>query len=218
MKSTLLNLELKRSDMISKYQADYRPVQELEKEIEDTRVAIAAEKPLSDITSDQNPTYVWIRSELAKAHADLQGYKAKAAETEAIIRQTLMNVRQLDVNSVEQQNLLRAAKAAEENYLLYLHKREEARITDALDQSHILNVGVAERPTTPVFPAQSPWMLGLFGMVLALATSAGIVFTLESLDSTFRTPAEVQALLSVPVLATFSDTNSSVQLEHRSDT
>jgi uncharacterized protein involved in exopolysaccharide biosynthesis len=207
MKTTLLNLELKRSDMISKYQADYRPVQEVEKEIGETRAAIAGEKPLSDSATDQNPTYVWIRSELAKAHADLQGYQAKAAETETIIGQTLMSVRRLDENSVEQQNLLRTAKAAEENYLLYLHKREEARINQALDQSHIVNVAVAEKPTIPVFPAQSRSMLGLFGMVLALAASAGTVFTLESLDSTFRTPAEVQAFLNVPVLATFPDQN-----------
>jgi uncharacterized protein involved in exopolysaccharide biosynthesis len=212
LETTLLNLELKHSDMISKYQADYRPVQELEREIAETRAAIAAEKPLSDNTTDQNPTYVWIKSELAKAHADLQGYQAKATETEAIIGQTQANVRQLDEDSVEQQNLQRTAKAAEENYLLYLHKREEARITDALDQSHILNVAVAEKPTVPVFPAQSRLMFGLFGMVLALAASAGTVFALESLDSTLRTPAEVQALLSIPVLATFPDQNSSANL------
>jgi len=219
MKTTLLSQELKRSDMISKYQPDYRPVQELEKEIGETRAAIAAEKPLSDISTDQNPTSLWIRSESVKAHADLQGDQAKAAQTEAIIRQTLIGVRQLDANSVDQQNLLRAAKAAEDNYLLYLHKREEARINEALDRSQILNVSVAEKPTIPAFPAQSPWMLGLFGMVLALATTAGIVFTLESLDSTFRTPAEVQALLNVVVLATFPDPNNNgLHLEYRNNT
>jgi uncharacterized protein involved in exopolysaccharide biosynthesis len=215
LETTLLNLELKHSDMTSKYQADYRPVQELEREIGETRAAIAAEKPLSDNTTDQNPTYVWIKSELAKAHADLQGYRAKATETEVISGQTQANVRRLDEDSVEQQKLVRAAKAAEENYLLYLHKREEARITDALDQSHILNVVVAEKPTVPVFPAQSRLMFALFGMVLALAASAGTIFALESLDSTLRTPAEVQVLLNIPVLATFPDQNSSANLLQR---
>jgi uncharacterized protein involved in exopolysaccharide biosynthesis len=219
MKTTLLSQELKRSDMISKYQPDYRPVQELEKEIGETRAAIAAEKPLSDVSTDQNPTSVWIRSESVKAQADLQGYQAKAAQTEATIRQTLLSVQQLDANSVEQQNLLRVAKTAEDNYLLYLHKREEARINDALDRSQIVNVSIAEKPTIPAFPTQSPWMLGLFGMVLALATTAGIVFTLESLDSTFRTPTEVHAFLNIPVLATVPDhSNNGVHLRGRNDT
>ena len=212
LETTLLNLQLKHSDMISKYQADYRPVQELEREIAETRAAIGAEKPLSDNTTDQNPTVCMDKSELAKGHADLKGYQAKATETETIIGQTQVNVRRLDEDSVDQQNSVRSAKAAEENYLLYLHKREEARITDALDQSHILNVAVAEQPTVPVFPTQSRLMFGLFGMVLAVAASAGTIFTLESLDSTFRTPAQVQTLLSIPVLATFPDQNSSANL------
>lgn len=216
MKTTLLNLELKRSDMISKYQADYPPVQELDREIAETRAAITGEKPLSDVTTDQNPAYVWIESELAKAQADLRGYQAKATETQAIVRQTLDSARRLDVSSIDQQDLLRAAKAAEENYLLYLHKREAARITDALDQTYILNVGIAEKPSVPVLPARSPWTFGLFGMVLALSLSAGMVFTLEYLDSSFRTPAEVETFLHLPVLAALPDPNSNgYHLQHR---
>jgi uncharacterized protein involved in exopolysaccharide biosynthesis len=216
MKTTLLNLELKRSEMISKYQPDYPPVQELDKEVADTRAAIAGEKPFKDVTTDQNPAYVWIKSELARAQTDLRGYQAKAAETEAIVRQTLDSTRRLDVSSIEQQDRLRAVKVAEENYLLYLRKREEANITDALDQTHILNVGIAEKPTVPVFPTQSPWMLGLFAMVLALTMSAAMIVTLEYLDPMFRTPAQVEGLLDLPVLAAFPDQDSNgFQLEHR---
>lgn len=205
MKTELLNLELRRSDMVSKYQPDYPPVQELDKEIVETRADIAAEKPLNEVTTDQNPAYVWIESELAKAQTDLRGYQAKAPETEAVVRHTLDSVRGLDAKSIAQQDLLRATKAAEESYLLYLHKREEARITDALDQTHILNVGIAEKPTVPVFPAQSPWIFGLFGLVLGLGAAAGTIFTLECLDPSFRTPAEVEGLLNLSVLASVPD-------------
>ncbi len=52
------------------------------------------------------------------------------------------------------EDLQREVKAAEENYLLYLQKREEARIADALDKSHILNVAIAEPPNGPC-PAQA---------------------------------------------------------------
>ena len=44
---------------------------------------------------------------------------------------------------------MREAKANEDNYLLYLHKREEARIEEALDRTRILNVGMVEQPTDP---------------------------------------------------------------------
>jgi uncharacterized protein involved in exopolysaccharide biosynthesis len=210
MKSTLLTLELKRSDMASKYRADYPPLKELEKEIESTQSAIGAEKPLGDVTTDQNPAYVWIQGELAKARSDLRGYQAKATETESIIRQTMENARKLNTDSIEQQDLTRAAKTAEDNYILYSHKREEARISDALDQNKIINLAVAEKPAVPSFPAQSPLMLGLFGTMLAFAATAGVVFTLEYLDPSFRTPSEVRAVLNVPLLAAVPDQSSGV--------
>jgi uncharacterized protein involved in exopolysaccharide biosynthesis len=207
LETTLLNLQLKRSDMVSKYQPDYPPVKELDLEIASTQASIAAQKPLADVTTDQNPAYLWIQSEQAKARADLRGSQAKATETESTIRQTMESARKLDADSIEQQDLLRTVKAAEENYLLYSHKREEARITEALDASKILNVVIAEKPSVPSFPAQSPWMLGLFGTMLAFAATAGIVFTMEYMDPSFRNPGEVQSVLNLPLLAAVPDQN-----------
>src|SRR5207248_2121271 len=44
MKSTLLSLELKRTELLSKFEPTYRPVQELGKQIKETRAAIDGEK------------------------------------------------------------------------------------------------------------------------------------------------------------------------------
>jgi len=207
MKSALITLQLKRSEMASKYQPNYPPLQELDREIAQTQAAIAGEKPLKDVTTDQNPSYVWLNSEIVKTKSELKGYEAKAAETETIIRQNLDGVRRLDEAGVEQQQLLRTAKTAEENYLLYLRKREEARINDALDQAQLLNVEIAEKASIPSFSTQSTWSLSLVGFVLAIAVSGGIVFTLEYLNPSFRTPREVEAVLNVAVLAAVPDQN-----------
>jgi uncharacterized protein involved in exopolysaccharide biosynthesis len=207
MKSTLLALELKRSDLASKYQPDYPPLQELDREIAATKATINGEKPLSDVTTDQNPAYAWMNSELVKEKSELRGYQAKATETETLVRETLASARELDVQGIEQQDLIRTAKAAEENYLLYLRKREEARISDAFDQQSILNVAIAEKPTVPSLPAESPLMFGLIGTFLALTVSAGVVFAVEYFDPSFRSPSEVEAVLQLPVLAAVPDKN-----------
>jgi uncharacterized protein involved in exopolysaccharide biosynthesis len=207
MKSTLLALELKRSDLASKYQADYPPLQELDLEIASTKAAINGEKPLNDVTTDQNPAYAWMNSELVKDKSDLRGYQAKAAETETLVRETLASARELDEQGIEQGDLVRTAKAAEENYLLYLRKREEARISDAFDQQSILNVAIAEKPTVPSLPSESPLMFGLIGTFLALTVSAGVVFAVEYFDPSFRSPSEVEAVLQLPVLAAVPDKN-----------
>jgi capsular polysaccharide biosynthesis protein len=97
--------------------------------------------------------------------------------------------------------LLREAKAAEDNYLLYVQKREQSRITDALDQMRILNVAVVEEPSVPVLPVHSRSMLAIIGLLVAAAVSVGFVFLLDFFDPSFHVPHEIEAAMNIPVLA-----------------
>jgi uncharacterized protein involved in exopolysaccharide biosynthesis len=203
MKSSLLQLELKKTEMLSKFEPSYRPVVELEKQISETRAAIAGEKnaPVRDETTDQNPVYEWVKSELAKAQTDLSGQKARAAAVQAALARYRGGARALQQAAIVQQDLQRTAKTEEENYLLYRRKQEEARINDALDRGGILNVAIAEPPTVPALPARSALYYGLLGMFLATAGSIGLAFASDRLDPSFRTPDEVLGFLGSPVLA-----------------
>jgi len=203
LKATLMSLELKRTELLTKYQPTYPLVQEVDKEITDTRAMLAKEEgtPVSEETTDQNPTYSWINSELAKAKADLSGLQARETATQAIVDLYAAKARQLDEKGIMQQDLLRTEKANEENYLLYLKKSEEARITDALDATRILNVAVAQAPVVPALPSRSPWIFCLVGLLMASVASVGLVLAVDYLDQSFRTPSEVMAELGIPVLA-----------------
>jgi uncharacterized protein involved in exopolysaccharide biosynthesis len=203
LKGMLATLELKRTELLTKYQSDYPLVVEVDKEVAETRATLAKEEatPLSDETTDQNPTYAWINGELAKAKADLSGLQARETATLAIVNLYSANARQLDEKGITQQDLLRTQKANEANYLLYLKKGEEARIADALDQNNILNVAVAQPPSVPALPTRSPWLFVMLGLILAPVVSMGLALTLDYMDQSFRTPTEVTAELGIPVLA-----------------
>lgn len=203
LKSTLMTLELKRTELLTKYQPTYPLVQEVDKQLTDTRASIAREesKPLLDETTDRNPTYAWVSEELAKAKADDSGLKARAAAMQAIVARYQANSHDLEQKGILQQDLLRKVKTQEENYLLYQRKREDARMSDALDRTRILNVAVAEQPATPALRSNPPWKLLLVGMVLAFSLSLGTAFTLEFTNASFRTPSEVFSELNIPVLA-----------------
>ena len=87
---------------------------------------------------------------------------------------------------------------------IYQNKREEARISDALDQKHIANVSVAEAPTTPALPSDlSPLMVLFVGLVLASSASLGAAFAVNKLNLALRHPDDVRTILDVPVLASF---------------
>lgn len=203
MKSTLLNLDLKRSELLAKYQPSYRPVQEVEKEIANTRAAIASEDsaPVKDETSDINPVREWIRSELTKSRADLQGLRARAASTDETIRDYQAKASELEQRSIEQGDLLRTAKEEESNYLLYLSKREEARITESLDQTHILNVTVAEEPIVPALPAHAPAVYAMTTFFLMILMSVGLMLALHYLDTTLRSESDIEFFLHTRMLA-----------------
>jgi uncharacterized protein involved in exopolysaccharide biosynthesis len=203
LKSTLLNLELKRTALLTKYEPTYRLVQEVDQQIADAKSAIAAEesKPIRDESSDQNPDYQWVQAELTKAQADLSGLKARAAAAAAVGTKYHAQAQSLDQSMVTQQNLLQDAKTQEDNYLLYERKREEARISNALDQGGILNVALAEQPVVPALPKRSPLGVALLTLLLAGTFSLSTAFVLDFMDPTFRTPDELAGYLGTPVLA-----------------
>jgi uncharacterized protein involved in exopolysaccharide biosynthesis len=203
LKSTLLNLELKRTELLTKYEPTYQLVQEVDQQIADAKSAISAEesKPIRDETTDQNPDYQWVQAELTKAQADLNGLKARAAAASAIAAKYHDDAKRLGQNEIEQDNLQQAAKTEEANYLLYVQKREEARISDALDQRGILNVSLAEQPVVPALPKRSPVSIALLTLLLAGIFSLSTAFVLDFMDPTFRTPDELAGYLGTPVLA-----------------
>jgi len=203
LKSTLIGLELKRTELLTKYQPTYPLVQEVDKEISETQSAIAGEEaqPIKEETTDRNPTYAWITEELAKAKAEYSGLQARAAATQAAVAKYEAKARDLAEKGLVEQDLLRTVKADEENYLLYLHKREQARMSEALDRTRILNVAIAEQPVVPSLPSNSPLPTLFGGIFLAAVVSAGAVYAQEYLDPSFRTPVEVSEELNIPVLA-----------------
>jgi uncharacterized protein involved in exopolysaccharide biosynthesis len=203
MKSRLLELLLKRTELTTKFQPSYKLVREVDTQIAEAKAAIAAEglSPVKDETTDQDATHEWARAELAKGQVELSGLQARARATQLVRSGYERTAQGLGDRAILQEQLRRNLKAAEEKYLLYANKREEARIGDALDQGGILNVTVAEQPTAPALPAHSRASLALLGILLAGAVSTGIAFTADRLDPAFRTPDEVTAYLGAPVLA-----------------
>jgi uncharacterized protein involved in exopolysaccharide biosynthesis len=199
----LLTAEFKRTQLLMKYDASYPLAAEAEQEVAQAKAAIAdAEKShIASHTTDQDPTYLLLREDLAKTKADLATEQATASALAQSIRSMQLQTVQLDQKSIRQQDLLREAKADESNYLLYLAKREQERSSDAMDRSRIANVSLAVAPTVPLLPANSPLTVLGLGLIFSVFASLGAGFLAEYLDPTFRTPAEVAEVLHIPVVA-----------------
>jgi uncharacterized protein involved in exopolysaccharide biosynthesis len=203
MKTHLLELQLKRTDLLTRYEPSYRLVQEVEQQIVETKASISDEAltPVRDETTDKDPHYEWARMEMEKARVQWDGLRARQADASIQVASLHTFAQRMQTESLDQQDLLRTAKVEEDNYLLYLHKREEARIGDSLDEHRILNVAIVELPLAPALPQHNILLYFALAFGLAMAFSIGIAFTTEYFDPTIRTPDEAYGLLEVPVLA-----------------
>jgi len=111
----------------------------------------------------------------------------------------------LEGNGNQNDTLERNVKEAEQNYLLYSRKQEEARIADSLDDKKIANVTIAEEPVEHYIPASPNTTLNLaMGALLAALASLAAVFGLEYAGERFYTPAELETATGLPVFATLA--------------
>jgi uncharacterized protein involved in exopolysaccharide biosynthesis len=203
LESTLLSLELKRSELLTKYAPAYTPVQEVESQIRDARGAIAEaqQSPVEQVTTDRLPAQDWMTTELARAETDHTALNAQADATAQIVHRYQGMARTLDAKGTQQIDLARNVKTAEDNYVLYVRKREEARISDALDSKRIVNVAIAEAATVPALPTlHLAWIL-IGGFFAAGIASVGAAYAVDRLDGSFHTPDELRRYLDTRVLA-----------------
>jgi uncharacterized protein involved in exopolysaccharide biosynthesis len=203
LKASLLDLQLKRTQLMTKFEPTHRLVQEVDQQIAQAESTIAAENalPLRDETTDKNQQYEWAKTELQKASVELMALRARASASLSQQATYRTAARQLAEDAVTEDELLSTEKAAQDSYLLYVKKREEARIYDALDERGIVNVVIAERPVASALPVWSSLTILAIGIFAAWAAGTGAALAADYTDTAFRTPEDVLAYLNTPVLA-----------------
>jgi uncharacterized protein involved in exopolysaccharide biosynthesis len=200
--TSLLAAETKRTQLLLKYDPKYPLVQEADQEVAEAKAAIAEaeRKPYINQTTDRDPTFELLRENLAKDEADLAGQEASLAASKQGIKSMKAEIVKLGSQALDQADLEREAKADEQNYLLYLSKREQERTSDELDRTRIENVAIAVPPAIPVLPTHG--LLGILSIAFAIAGTLSLAsaYALDFLDSCFHTPVQVAETLGIPIV------------------
>src|ERR1039458_4148552 len=201
----LAELQNRRSQLLVKFRSDDRLVLEADQEIRDTQAALEKATKLTGLeqATDVNPVHQTLEIDLAKQQAELAGLQSRRetlARQSWIYRQQLMK---LGNATAAFDDLVRTQKKAEDDYLLYAKKTEEARIGESLDQVKIANVAIAETPVQPHVPSKPKVVLNLaLGVFLAGFLSLGVAFAAEYFRDTVEEPRELEEITGLPVLAT----------------
>jgi uncharacterized protein involved in exopolysaccharide biosynthesis len=163
LNTLVVELQNRRTQLVTKFRTDDRLVREVDQQIKNTRAALdrASKETATEQSTDLNPLRQTLEAELARGRIDQAGANGRHAMLLQQVAQYEAQLSRLEGITAQYEDLNRQVKERDENYQLYQKKAEEARITDELDQSKITNVSVAEAPVQPQLPARPNRLLNL---------------------------------------------------------
>ena len=205
LNTMLVELQTRRTQLLTKFRPDDRLVQEVDEQIRIAREALdkAEHKTAVEEQTDLNPLRQTLETELARARLDQSAAVARRATLTGQLQQYQAALDQLEGNTTKHNDLQREMKEAEDNYQLYAKKREESRIADELDRQKITNVSIAEAPVAAQVPTSPNRPLNLIlGVALAAFLCVGSVISAELLDDRVHSARQLEAMTGGLVLAT----------------
>lgn len=171
---------------------------QLEVQDEDPQRAAALANTIPEVFSRQNEAMQAARYADAKANLERQMEEATAQ-----IEQTQhdLNAATTSAAPTRDLDLLRLQSELTQRRQTYDRLSENLqniRLAQAQSSSNIVVTEAAQPPTEPVRPrpVRDALLAGLVGLMLA----TGLVFLIEYLDNTVRTPEQVDAVLKTPVI------------------
>ena len=213
LNTMMVELQNRRTQLLTKFRPDDRLVREVDEQIRTTREALAKaeSQTATEQATDLNPLRQTLETELARARLEQTGAQARRNTLAAQLRDYEGSLKKLEGDTTKHNDLQRQVKESEDNYQLYAKKREEARIADELDRQKITNVSIAEAPAVPRIPSSPNRSLNLvLGIFVAAFLSLGTVFSAEMLGDTIHTPRQLEALTGSTVLATVPENSRKI--------
>ena len=189
IQSNLVELTLKRSEMLQVYSPDYEEVITVEAQIDELHAMIRGE--VTKFLAMHRNNLKTLRTQ----HEGLATLRTSIEEEiEELPRKELAVVR-LERELGEEQEVYDSLKV----------KAEEARLTEATDER-----AVSIRFISPAFPpptASSPdkMLILVVSPVIGLLLGIGIAFVRDFLDSAFKRESDVEQALEIPVLGSIRE-------------
>jgi uncharacterized protein involved in exopolysaccharide biosynthesis len=202
IKPKVLEKEMERHELLSRYAPSNSRVQDVERELAAARRLLAQEEAtVAETTTTLNPTYQALEAGLAQATVDTATAQARVDALRGQLDATRATLDRLDQVAAENSRLEQELAAANEAYLTYTRKQEQARLGSALDASRIVNVAVVEPASVPEQPERSHGLLLIMlAGLLSLGLGVAAAVALELFDPTIRGARDAELISGLPVL------------------
>jgi uncharacterized protein involved in exopolysaccharide biosynthesis len=162
--------------------------------------------PSQEISANINRSMIALSGELSRLRSKQIGHRAQEREAVAAIERLKTRLQEIERANLDYEALQSQWQMHQNNYLLYAKKREEARISQALDHEKIANVSIIDPASVPLVPVRPNRKVNLaMGGILALLVSFGLTFGLGYFDNSIRTSRDIERQLNIPVIVTIPE-------------
>jgi uncharacterized protein involved in exopolysaccharide biosynthesis/Mrp family chromosome partitioning ATPase len=208
LNTELVDLENKRTELLHRYPPTDRAVVELDQKIETTKSAIQESSlhPAAENATDVNPLWQQIAALLVTANAEISGTSAEQEELLQQKHEAESRLRELLQSTGTYDDLNRRYQEVQKNYELYVQKRDEAKISEALDTQGLFNVSLVQPPlatTDPVRPKPIPYLLA--GIVFGLCLASIVALYADRASERIYSPEELDAVTQMASLGSIPD-------------
>jgi uncharacterized protein involved in exopolysaccharide biosynthesis len=205
IKERVTTLQSRRAELATRYSADSQVLRNIEQEIAALEQVLKSEDAtlVASLTSEANPLKQNFLQTIEQVDVKLAGIEASLRQLEKSAEGIDSQLRRLDAGERELLALDRERKIAEEDYLAYSRRGEEAFIDEELDRKRVANIAVLQPPATsiePVYPRRL-FVLGL-SLPLGLLLGVGMALLGEYFNDRVRTPDDVESIGGLPYLET----------------
>jgi len=184
LKMKLLDSELKRTDLLNRYNKESIPVEGVNKEIDQTKAELNKE----------------IMNVVNSMESDLTAYESRKKTLEEVKDKYSKRLEELSNIDLEYDRLERQIKSKNELYLNLLGRQEEAALTESIKSNLLINIKIVDPAKEPLVPSKPKKVLNtILGCVIGLMCGVGGAFLKEYWDHSLKTVDEIRRHLELPV-------------------
>ena len=204
LQNRVLELEIERSELLSRYTPQSTLVRDLDRRLEEARRLLETKQgaTLSEELTAINPSYQALEVDIVKTEAALTAARARAEALEIQLGKYRRDLVAFEDVSAELERLQSEVKSAQESYASYSRQQEEARFSSAISESGIVNVSVVEAAEVPARPEPSSAQTVLgFWTLAGLVAGVLLAVVRDLLDPTVQSARRVARVTELPVVA-----------------
>lgn len=204
LNNRVLELELQRSELLSRYTPTSSRVRDVERQIEEAQRLVDSKEheTLAEVKTVLNPAYQSLEIQLVEARAQFSAAQAKAAALSTQISDYRDRLSYMENTSADLERHREDVENAREAYQTYSRREEEARLSSSLDESGIVNITITDPALVPrePLPGKSTGSM-ILGLIVGLGLGVVGAYLRDLLDPTVKGSAHAFRLSGLPVIA-----------------